>query len=450
MNKIVSKVKVINVGDLLVGNGILKCGLKDDGSYNFDKIFKYITPYIKKSDLAVINLETSYSGKEPYKAFPLFNSPFEMIDSCIKSGFNAFLTASNHSYDLGYDALIKRIEYLESKNLFYIGTRKNKSDKLHKIIEINGIKIGMLNYTKVTKNSTKDRVVLNTTRKEEGEGKNYVFVDKKAMPLISYYDNKRLDEFYEVVQNDINELKNDGAEVIIAYMHWGREYQIDIPKRDRIIAQKLCDFGVDVIVGAHPHVIEPVKCYHSMVSNKNTICIHSVGNFISAMNEKLNVDNNTYVRDGALFGFNINKYSDGSIIIDDAYVLPTYMYRDENKDFFVLPLDKDNMCDNYNEESYDRTNDLVKVGIHKYNKIPKIIGDVKLNKSNKTTSCEVNVYGDKYINIWQSSKDNNKWKFVSFKKKLCINNNSDKYYRCIVQGKYGKSISNSFNLKSML
>lgn len=372
--KVVAKARVVNAGDLLISNNVLATSKIENGIYNFENIFKDIEKYVKSADYGVVNLETSLGGdKMEYCGFPRFNTPDSIVEAAKKTGFNMFLTASNHSYDLGYDALIRRIEVLEKNKVDYIGTRKHEKEKFHKIIEVNNIKIGMLNYTKETSYSSKDKIILNSTRNLDSQEKTreYIEVDEEGKKLISTYNGKYKKDFYKAVKKDIKSLRKEGAEILVAYMHWGIEYKININNTEDQIAQKLCDLGIDVIVGGHPHVIEPIKVYTSKKSKKTTACIHSLGNFVSGMRRTLKKENADYIEDGILFGYTVKKYNNGTVEVDNIDILPTWVYKDENKQHTIIPLDKEHKHEHYNEESYNRTMELVEKGMKEFNEIIK-------------------------------------------------------------------------------
>lgn len=424
--KVVAQAEIVNGGDILISKAILK-NSKTDSGYNFDYIFKHVDDYIKEADYAVINLETSIGGKKiGYSGFPRFNTPESIVTAAKKAGFDMFLNASNHSYDLGYDALLYKVKVLDNKDVDYIGIRKDTKKSLHKVVDINGIKVGMLNYTRESWISTEDRVVLN--RFKSGENGEYedVVVDQKAASLIGRYHKNRTNEFYQRLENDIKKHKNKGAELIVVYPHWGTQYNIGVDKLEDKMAQKMCDLGVDVIVGGHPHVVEPVEVYTSEVSGKTTVCIHSTGNFVSSMSPTdSKINNARYTRDGALFSFTIKKYSDGSVAVTNAEVLPLYVYKNTKNKYMVIPLEKGKDWSKYGIAkyskkkagyySYHRTKKLTDEGIEQFNAMPKI--------SKQPVSCEVSAGKNAVYNIsvvgknikyqWQYSMDNGEtWKKV--------------------------------------
>ena len=379
---VVSTANIISGGDLLISETILEGAKTDDGVYDFNYIFKYAKDYIKDADYAVINLETSIGGEEAgYCGFPLFNTPESIIEAAKDAGFDMFLTASNHSYDLGYDAVINKINTLEEYGVDYIGTRKDETEDFHKIIEVNGIKIGMLNYTRQTSTSTKEKVILNSTTDRTTGERNHVVVDENGQKLIASYNNDYLDEFYDTLKADIETLKNDGADIITVYPHWGTEYNIFYNELEDEMAQTMCDYGVDIIIGGHPHVVEPVKVYTSEISGKTTVCIHSTGNFVSSMRSTQDKNNAAYTEDGVLFEYTISKYKDGHCEVSSVSALPLWVKNTKGKKYTVIPLDEDvNWEKEYNVycysektssgyQSFLRTKDLVDAGIEEFNNI---------------------------------------------------------------------------------
>ena len=460
---VVSEADVVSGGDLLISSEMLK-NSKTKSGYNFNYIFKHVDEYVKEADYAVVNLETSIGGKAlGYRGFPRFNTPASIVTAADKAGFDMFLTASNHSYDLGYNAVKYRLSVLENKGLDYIGTRKNSSKSFHKVINVNGIKIGMLNYTQEAPTSTKYRTVYNYIASRGGEE---VVAGSSGKKLISSYNKKYLGAFYTKAKQDIKTLRNKGADIIVVYPHWGSEYNIGFNDIEDQIAQKMCDYGADVIIGAHPHVVEPTKVYTSKISGKTTICLHSMGNFVSNMGawqkEKTNAP---YTQDGALFKYTVKKYSDGTVAVTSADVLPLYVYRNNGKNI-VIPLDRNV---NWNKfgikkysskgngyKSYHRTMNLVKSGLKKFNAMPKISKQpyYRTKKAGDTASFTVAAAGKNLKYQWQYSADGGKtWKNSAGAgnktEKLTIGvkkQYSGRYYRCRVKNGTGTVYSKKAKL----
>ena len=468
--KVVATAEVISGGDLLISDAVLEGAQTESGSYDFNYIFQYVDDYIQAADYAVVNLETSIAGKaKGYCGFPRFNTPGSIVTAAQNAGFDMFLTASNHSYDWSLSGLKNKISWLQTKKASYIGTRQNTNEYYHKIVNVNGIKIGMLNYTQETVSSTKSKVILNATRTGENGSYEYVVVGAKGQERIASYNEKYLSEFYDTLKADIKSLKNRGAQIIVAYPHWGREYNIGYDSMENKIAQKMCDLGVDVIIGGHPHVVEPVKVYTSKVSGKTTVCLHSMGNFVSSMRRTQNKNNADYVEDGALFTYTVSKYSDGTVAVTSAEVLPIWVKKTSGeKKYTVIPLDKSVDwkesfgVSNYSEnassgyQSYKRTMGLVSKGINKFNGMAKITKHpVKASvKAGKTVKFSVQAVGSNIKYQWQYSADGGKtWKnssgkgnqsaTLTVKTKKSYNS---RYYRCRVKTSAGTVYSKKVKL----
>lgn len=127
--------------------------------------------------------------------------------------------------------------------------------------------------------------------------------------LINVFDYNKLENFYNEQTETIYEMKQVGVDKIIYYMHWGNEYQLRPNAAQQAIAQKLCDLGVDIIVGGHPHVIQPMDVLHSDISGKDTVCIYSVGNSISNQRQEIMDIKSGHTKDGVSFTVTLTKYS---------------------------------------------------------------------------------------------------------------------------------------------
>lgn len=451
-NETISEATILSGGDLLISSRVLEGAEGSDGTWEFDRIFQSVKDIVSDADYAVLNLETSFGGKElGYSGFPKFNTPEEAITAAKDAGFDMLLTASNHSYDIGYDALINKLDILESEGLDYVGTRKNTEDPLHKVIVVNDIKIGVLNYTQETGSSTKEEPILNATGTGPNGSYEYVVVDEKARPLIASYNKKHLDEFYETLETDVETLRAEGAEVIFAYPHWGSEYNIDYNDLEDEIAQKMCDLGIDAIIGGHPHVVEPVKVYTSDISDKTTICLHSMGNFVSSMRNTDDKDNANYVEDGVLFQLTVSKYTDGTCAVTLAEAIPTWVKKTADKhEYEVIPLNGEERysSDASSEyQSYQRTVGLVADGIETFNGMAKVVMQPVDTETKPGTWVEFqcDAIGTDLEYQWQYSEDGGEtWTDADFEgsqsalaKEKAEEGFDGRYYRCKISNAYG-------------
>ncbi len=366
---VLSTANIGSTGDILIHSPLLPANYDEHSkTYNFEKIFTHLTPYIKKLDYSVINLEVTLADNN-FSGYPLFRSPDNLIDSAKNSGFDMFLTATNHSNDGGASGFTRTIEVLKNKNVDFIGTRLNSDDKKYIIKDINGIKVGMVNYT--YGNISGDGVI----------SVNGIPATSVNSRLINVFDYSHLDSFYAEQANIISEMAQSGIDKIIYYMHWGNEYELKPNSTQKAIAQKLCDLGVDVIVGGHPHVIQPMDMLHSDISGKDTICIYSVGNSVSNQRQEVMDIKSGHTEDGVLFSVQFTKYSDGTVLTSGIDILPTWvhLYRAQNgkKVYQIVPLDKNiNWNNSFNltastsgveraNKSYNRTIQLLSDGQQK-------------------------------------------------------------------------------------
>ena len=136
-----------------------------------------------------------------------------------------------------------------------------------------------------------------------------------------------LDPFYTEIGGILEQMRNDGAEATVMFIHWGVEYQLTQNAEQQQIAQKLCDLGFDVIVGGHPHVVQPVELLESTVDPEHrTVCLYSMGNAVSNQRQgELTSITTAHTEDGAMFSMTFSKYSDGTVYLEDVALIPTWV-----------------------------------------------------------------------------------------------------------------------------
>ncbi|MBQ7118055.1 MAG: CapA family protein [Clostridia bacterium] len=366
----VSTVTVGSAGDVLLHIPILNSHKKSDGTYNFDRIFTYISSQIKDCDYFVANLETTLAGTEngrKYTGFPCFNSPDAILSSLKKAGVDCLLTANNHTYDTGAHGVKRTLEKVKESGFDSVGTRQAEADKKYLVKEVKGIKLGIACYTYETENAN-------------GKALNGILVGKETAKLINSFDYTKIGSFYEEIGTDLTNMKAEGAEVTVVYLHWGNEYQLTPDSHQKEIAQKLCDMGVDVIVGGHPHVVQPVDLITSSDGAHKTVCVYSVGNMVSNQRRNLMGLKTGHTEDGLIFKVTLSKYSDGTVTVDKVKSVPTWVHLYSGT-YNIVPLKKDLSSAaadlgltksgtglSLAEGSYKRTMELVKEGTSKCNK----------------------------------------------------------------------------------
>ena len=316
---VVSTATILSIGDLLMHGQLITDAQQADGSYDFNYIFPYITPYVTAADYAAANLEVTLAGpSRPYQGYPMFNCPDAIVDAAKNAGFDMLLTANNHMYDSGEDGFLRTVRTIREKGLTVLGTREEAEEPAYTVQDINGIKVGMVCYTyeQRPENYRSDRVYLN---------KNILSATCSA--LVNSFVGTELDPFYTEIGGILEQMRNDGAEATVMFIHWGVEYQLTQNAEQQQIAQKLCDLGFDVIVGGHPHVVQPVELLESTVDPEHrTVCLYSMGNAVSNQRQgELTSITTAHTEDGAMFSMTFSKYSDGTVYLEDVALIPTWV-----------------------------------------------------------------------------------------------------------------------------
>ncbi len=362
----VSTASVGVTGDILIHSTVYNGAKQADGSYDFSPHYEYITPYFQKYDCMVANLEVTLGGGAP-SSYPCFNCPDSIVDALKGAGVDLLLTANNHSYDTRTAGLKRTLETVRQKGLDTLGTRVNTEESFYQVKEVGDVKVGMacFTYSEMTDRGVKSL--------------NGIGLNADALELVSGFDPNRLEEFYAEAERAVTELKNGGADVLMFYLHWGYEYRYNPADHQKKMAQKLCELGVDVIVGGHPHVVQPFETITAENGNQ-TLCIYSTGNAISNQRKELmDSDNHSgHTEDGMIFGVTWEKWSDGSVRLKEVEILPTWVIRTASGGgkytYRIIPLDTAiadwksfGLSDASLKEakaSYDRTLELVGTGIN--------------------------------------------------------------------------------------
>lgn len=249
---------LIFVGDAMQHQGQLDQAreIGDGKSYDYSDCFTLIAPEIISADYAVCNLEVPLGGGPDYTGFPCFSAPDSYAMALKNAGFDMFLTANNHCLDRRDKAARRTISVLDSLRIDHIGTYHDAADREAKvpfIKDIRGIKVGFLNYT------------YGTNGIEPAEGVEVALIDRDKMA------------------DEIRKTREAGAEIIVVAMHWGVEYVLRENQNQRALADFLVDQGVDMVIGGHPHVIQPMEIRHNDKEDKDVLVVYSLGNFISNM-----------------------------------------------------------------------------------------------------------------------------------------------------------------------
>lgn len=364
VEQVVATATIGAMGDLLMHKPVFDTARQSDGSYDFSSIFRYIKDAVSGLDYAIANLETTFGGDSyTYQGNPAFNCPDPLIDAVKDAGFDMLLTANNHAGDTMNDGIARTLEIVRGAGLTALGSQ-NSGEKRYTVVDVNGIKIGMVCYTwayEVFESSFS----LNGLRHIKDEGQ------------MNYFANNNPDKLYNELGPILEGMKADGAEATMILLHWGEEYQLTENAAQQKMAQKLCDMGFDVIVGGHPHVVQPMAVLESTENpGHKAYCIYSLGNAVSNQrNGYVSLCPGAHGEDGVLFTVTFEKYSDGKVYVAGVDALPTWVNMQSNtgvKEYNIVPLDKE-AEDTWSE--LGMTADQVKLAGQSYERTMKIIGD---------------------------------------------------------------------------
>lgn len=286
-NDSISIVSLVAVGDNLIHNSVLKSGRINDSTYNFDRLFDVMRDDFQEADIAIINQETILGGDfRPYDGYPNFNSPNELGDAIVKSGFDVVLQASNHTLDVGTQGVLNCIEYWKKQDdITYLGINDSQEEReTIRVIEKNGIRIALLNYT---------------------YGLNGRILPKDKLYLVNLIDTT-------LIKSDL-EKAEILADFTIVFPHWGVEYVYKPNKEQTSLAKMMVRYGADLIIGTHPHVLQPIEWIEASNGNK-ALCYYSLGNYTSGQKATPRVL-------GGMAKIEIKRIND-SVFINNAGIVP--------------------------------------------------------------------------------------------------------------------------------
>lgn len=287
------------IGDIMCHNTqYMDAYNQETDTYDFSYVFEDISFYTKTADIAIGSLETTFAGEEKgYSSYPTFNTPDSLAYELKSIGIDVLSTAGNHALDKGFDGLSRTIDVLNDADIAHLGTYKSQEEQDKVLFKyVKGVKIAFINYT---------------------YGTNGIAVpsDKEFCVNLTNKD---------LIKKHIETAKEGNADIIVACMHWGTEYKTTPSTSQTELADFLFQNGVDIVLGNHPHVLEPMEKRTITLEDgttKDGFIIYSIGNFIADQNAK-----NT--RNSVILNLTITKHTDGKVTIDKADYVPIYMYKD--------------------------------------------------------------------------------------------------------------------------
>lgn len=357
---------LLATGDIIMHKPFLESSMYlSNGSYDYNSIFKYVKEDFEAADFVTTTIEGSLVESD-YYGYPTFRTPAALAATLKNNSVDMALLANNHIYDNGDSGLQTTIGHIEANGLLYTGIRKNTEEKPYTIQDINGIKVGMINY------------VYETESMGYAKSINGIGVSDEAAPLINSFNSENLDAFYTEIDGYLKEMREAGAEFTVAYMHWGVEYDTEGTSEQREMAQELCDMGLDALIGSHPHVIQPVDLLTNEDGSNEMVVAYAIGNQVSNQRTEY-MDGLTYgySEDGYMVSLTIKRDKEGTVTVDKAEFTPIWLYHSSNGggEYYVLPLDEpDTLAEKTGlplgtdiEDSLGRTNGIITTGVEKVN-----------------------------------------------------------------------------------
>ncbi|TYQ16704.1 UNVERIFIED_CONTAM: poly-gamma-glutamate synthesis protein (capsule biosynthesis protein) [Acetivibrio alkalicellulosi] len=346
-------ITIAAVGDIMCHNSNLESAFDPDtGKYDFTKVFEYVREYIDDADLAIANLETVTAGEEAkYTSFPYFNTPDSILEALRYAGFHVLVTANNHALDRKKEGVLRTIEKINENGMIHVGTLAKPEDDRFITIDVEGFKISIIAYS---------------------------YSCNGNLPFLNEHERtymlNLIDE--EKIKEDIKSAKESDSDIIIAYMHWGNEYHRTPSIHQETLATKMFDWGADIILGTHPHVIQKSEVLE--VEGKNRYIIYSMGNFISNFRREDQGDriNKIYTEDGVIVHITLEKYNNQTIVKSVNHV-PTWVdkYFENGRPVHkILPVLDENM-----KKSFINDNNREKA-LASYNHTMELMMDYQYNK----------------------------------------------------------------------
>jgi len=316
--------KLCFVGDLMCHSTQFNYARVEADSFDFTGVFREVKKYLSASDLTVGNLETVIAGeKTGYSGYPYFNAPDDFVYAIKNAGFDLLITANNHALDHGWKGVERTIEVINKNKIHRTGTFVSEEDRDSiRIFMINSIKIAILAYSEHTNGISIPN------------GKDFV---------INLIDEDR-------IRKDIAKARSKNVDVVLVHLHYGTEYSREPSDYQKEVVQNIIKAGADIIIGGHPHVIEPTEFFKTNHTKMDTgFVAYSMGNFISNQRWR-------YSDAGVILNIQVSKniFTD-SVFISDVNYLPTWVFKGQTKkgrEYIILPSTID-----VNDSSYSYLTD---------------------------------------------------------------------------------------------
>lgn len=281
------------IGDVMSHTPQVDAARLADGTYDYTPCFRFLAPYIASADICVANMEVPLAGS-PYTGYPQFSCPDAMMSQLFDAGVDVFLTSNNHTCDKGAKGIRRTINVMDSLGIPHVGTYLDSTDYIRRnplIIDKNGFRIALLNYTYGT----------------------------NGIPAPNPFIVNMLDSVN--IFNDIATARATDADYIIVMPHWGIEYERKQNKKQEIYANYMYECGADMVIGGHPHVVQPIT-----LENRNEkgvaqrVTAYSLGNFVSNQRKR-------YTDGGIIVKCELVRDTTGVVRVTDYEYLPYWVYK---------------------------------------------------------------------------------------------------------------------------
>lgn len=308
-------ISVVVAGDIMAHDELLAASLdKETGVYDFSKLFANTKKYFKSADMAIGNMETVL-GPGAYRGFPIFNSPAELGEAMAQAGFDIAACANNHILDNKCAGVVRTARVLQSMGMAVAGIRDSEDKKAYALVERNGVKIALINFTYLTSALGGEKVMNNRHT-----------VDDASDKLINTFCFETLDKDLDKVRAEIESARDEGADIVLVYYHWGAEYERKANILQKYMAYQTAKMGADAIFGSHAHILQEMGHVAVTVDGKERAVpvFYGLGNY--CWSARLSRTGRETVQNGALARLNIvfDKASRQTVSIEMDYV-PLYI-----------------------------------------------------------------------------------------------------------------------------
>jgi poly-gamma-glutamate capsule biosynthesis protein CapA/YwtB (metallophosphatase superfamily) len=296
-----TKLSLLFIGDIMQHDTQIAAAYDPvTGKYDYTECFQNVKSVFDSVDITIGNLELSLGGP-PYKGYPNFSAPDEIVDALIGSGVDVLVTANNHCLDRGKKGLQRTIAVLDTFGIPHTGTFVDSAHRANTyplLLEKNGFRISLLNYT---------------------YGTNGILVTKPN--IVNYIDTT-------LIASDVAKAKEQQPDAIITFFHWGDEYQRLPNKSQKDVAEFCMKKGVKLVIGSHPHVLQPME----WKKETDQLVVYSLGNFVSGQSSR-------YKNGGGMVHVELAKNDSTTTIANAEYELQ-YVYRDALKRYHIIPANQ--------------------------------------------------------------------------------------------------------------